>query len=95
MVSLKNEHDTNSKSLYHKNPSALYDGLSISEGRTVFSKLKVLWLIINISTKLDKLYFMKDSFIELATFICCTKENANPLSILPIAGAKLSIYLKR
>lgn len=102
--------DTDSEGLCHKTPPSLPDRFSMCQEEKVdscaeaeliksfrcrLSKPGALWIIINISTKLGKLYFTLDTFIELATFIPCTEEDINSLLVASNIGVKWPVRLKR
>lgn len=104
------KHDTDSEGFCHKTPPSLLDRLSLCQEEKVdscaeaeliksfccgFSKPGAFWIIVNISTKLDKLYFTVDTFIELATFIPCTEEDVNSLLVASNIGVKWPVRLKR
>lgn len=59
------------------------------------SRPEALWFIINISTKLDKLYFTQDTSVEMTTFIYRIEEGTNPLLVMSDIGAELSVNLKK
>ncbi|XP_032091600.1 uncharacterized protein LOC116521077 [Thamnophis elegans] len=55
----------------------------------------VLWVIISITDKMDKLYFTRDTFDDLKTFIQCIKNSHEPLSLMSKTEAELPLALKR